>query len=371
MTGYCEDLLNHIDDVAEGNSPGKKMHLTGFLKMLFCCQNSTAAVVNDGNDDGTGHTRPMRVKFQRRPGESAIQDDDNCDVNRIPVYDEFTLPGWLYRQSSFFISDNEIRKYCADASRTVSVRGSNPATQLMAEHYNNFVAHANAILKSINDALVTRMATNFGENITIGSSAGKVINIPQDTSLQILNDGIVELLADLRENENCDDVCMVGNGLMANYELVDGDRMGLPTMFFDKSTAAIWGQNAFGVFANGSVKFLGTNRYAGNFGGEKGGSIFFTAPFPIQEFNNCSADCVNDLMFDVQLKYIDCPQNIMLNGVSTPVGRGWQVIMSKYFQLFVMPENLYENDDELYGTNGTLLYFATNDEVSPGAYAYA
>jgi len=370
MNGYCEALLLNIEQVAEGNAPGQKMHLSGFTKMLFCCQNSSASVLNDATPD-SGHVRNLTVKFQRRPGESSIQDEDNCDVNRIPVYDEFGLPGWLYRQTSWFIPDNEIRKYCDDASDTVNV--GDPATPMMTEHYNTYVQHANALLRSINEALVTRMATNFGENVTIGSADGKVINLPQDVTKQILNDGVVELLSDLRENEICEDICIVGNGLMANYELVNGDRMGLPTMFFDKATRAIWGENAFGAFTAGSVKFLGTNRYAGAFGGPKGDSIFTVVPFPYQEFNECADPdgCLRDLMFDMQLRYISCPQTIDLNGVPTAVGRGWQVILSKYFQLFVMPSNLYENDDELFGTNGTLLYFATNDANSPGAYAYA
>jgi hypothetical protein len=88
-----------------------------------------------------------------------------------------------------------------------------------------------------------------------------------------------------------------------------------------------------------------------------------TVPFPVQEFNECAdpEGCLNDLQLDMQLKYIDCPTTIDLNGVPTAVGRGWQVILSKYFQLFTMPANLYAAGDELAGTNGTLRYVATNN----------
>lgn len=369
--GFCPALLDHIDDVAEGNSPGKKMHVAGFLKMLFCCQNSSASVLNDATPD-SGHTRPLTVKYRRRPTVAMhVQDDDNCDVNRIPAYNEINLPGWLYRQTAFFLADDTVRKYCEDASRTVQT--GQPATPVMREVFDLIVEHANVLLKSINTALVTSMATKFGTNITIGSDAGKVINIDQDRDVRILNDGLTELLADLRENEICDDVCLVGGGLVANLSLCGQDDECLPPFFFDKDSQSIWGINSFGAFAKGSVKFLGTNRFAGAFGGEKGGSMFMTLPLPIGEFNQCAdpEGCLRDLQFDMQMKYQDCPGEVILNGVPTAVGRGWIVILSKYFNMWVQPEDLYDDADDLDGTNGTMLYYATNDAGSTGAYAYA
>lgn len=379
--GFCPALLTHIDDVAEGNSPGRKMHTSGFLQSLFCCQNSSASVLNDATPD-SGHLRPLTVAYRERPTVAAhVQDVDDCDVNRVPVRKEFTLPNWLYRQTSFFLDDGTIRQYCDDASETVEV--GQPATPMMREIFDLFIEHANVLLKSINTALVTRMATGFGENVTIGSDAGKVININKNGADMTLNDGIVEILADLRENEMCDEPCIVGGGLMSNYEIarmaaccsqagVDANRLGIPKLFFDKDTQTIWGQDSFAVIAPGSVKFLGYNRFGGRWSGEKGGSIFFTAAFPVNEFDCPDVEgCLRDLMFDVQMKYIDCPQEISINGVMTAVNRGWQIIISKYFQLFIQPVNLYAAADDLFGTNGTLLYFATNESDSPGGYAYA
>lgn len=382
--GYCPALLRHINDVAEGNAPGKKAHISGFMRMLFCCQNSSVSPVNDGNE-ADGHVKTLTVKYRQRPVASHVTDEDTCELNRIPTYSEWNLPSLLYRQTSFFLADSEIQKYCNDASRAASLGGG--ATGFMKEHFDIYIEHVNILMKAINTALVTEMATQFGDNVTTGSSAGKVININRAGHDLTLNDGVIELMNDLRENENCDDVCMVGGGIISAYDAarptiglsqagVDGGRLAWPGVFFDKDTQTIWGQDSFGVFAKGSVKFLGRNRYAGNFGGAKGQSIFLTIPFPVGEFAGCVdfLQCLRDLRVDVQMRYIDCPTEIDVQGVPTTVNRGWQVILSKYFNLWVQPTTAYDATDPLEGTNGTLKYFAMNDckdcDDTVGAYAY-
>lgn len=382
--GYCPALLRHINDVAEGNAPGKKAHVSGFLRMLFCCQNSSVSPVNDGNN-ANGHVQGLTVKYRQRPVAAHVTDEDNCELNRIPAYSEWSLPTLLYRQTSFFVSDAEIQKYCADASASASIGAA--ATGFMREHFDVYIEHVNILMKQINEALVTEMATQFGDNVTTGSNTGKVININRQGNDLTLNDGIIELLNDLRENENCDDVCVVGGGIISAYDIarptiglsqagVDGSKLSWPGVFFDKATQTIWGQDAFGVFAKGSVKFIGRNRYAGPFGGAKGNSIFLTVPFPVGEFAGCTdfLECLRDLRVDVQMRYIDCPTEIEVNGTPTTVNRGWQVILSKYFNMWVQPTNAYASTDPLEGTNGTLLYYAMNEcrdcDDSTGAYAY-
>ena len=89
---------------------------------------------------------------------------------------------------------------------------------------------------------------------------------------------------------------------------------------------------------------------------------------------------MRNLIFDLQLKYIDCPTTVTVNGVNTTVNRGWEVIISKEFALWVQPTDAYAASDELAGSNGTLKYFvtnaadagaSTNSSVPLGAYAYA
>ena len=371
--GYCPALLRHVTEVANGNSAVGKIHVAGFLKMLFCCQNSSVNPINDGFQSNS-HRKTLTVAYRQRPTLSHVQDTDDCDINRIPTKAEWTLPNLLHKQTTFYISDSEIQQYCDEASRTVMV--GLPATAMMQEHFSLFVEHANILLKAINDELVAEMSTQFGKNVTTNSEFAKAINIARNGQTVNLTDGIIEMMNDLRENEICDDPCMVGGGLMASYDMIrmaqglsqsgiDASRLPIPSFWYDKETQNVWGTDSVGVFAKGSVKFLSYNKYLGAFAGSKGSSIFFTAPFPVNEFTGCvdMLQCLRDLRLDVQMKYIDCPTVVDVNGVPTTVNRGWQVILSKEFQLWVQPNttNEYAAGDPLYQTNGTLLYEISNN----------
>jgi hypothetical protein len=206
-----------------------------------------------------------------------------------------------------------------------------------------------------------------------------VINIAQNPGY-ILDDGVVALLQDMRENEICEDVAIVGGGLYSAFDIsriaaccnsagFDISKYGAPQFYFDKQTSPIWGTNAIGAFQYCAAKFISRNRYVGAFAGQKGGSYFFTMPLPVNEYC-CLDDNLKDLIFDVQMRYFDCPTTIDINGVPTQVDRGWQVIISKYFHLWVVPKDGYNAGDPMENTNGTLKYYVMNEPTSGGAYAY-
>lgn len=371
MTGFCPSLLYHINDIAGENAPGRKMHVAGFLAMLFCCQNSGVSPVND--PFANGHTRGLQIKYSRRPVLSDVQTEDNCDINTQPGYLEWTLPTLLHRQITFHIEDQLITQYCIDASRMRNTGA--PATQVMQEVYERIVEHANILMRSINVALVTAQATEFGENVTTGTPT-KQININSDGTKFILDDGIVEMMQDILENEICGEPCMVGGGIFSNYNQaqaiaccnsagLDYSKSGIPRFFFDKDTQSIWGANSVGVFAPGSTKFISRNKFVQGFAGQKGTSFFTTLPLPVQEFG-CADDCLRDLVLDMQLRYNDCP--VTDENVGT-VERGWAVTLSKDFNLWTQPDNAFQSGDPLEGTNGTLKYFVGNSSYSGGAYS--
>jgi len=377
-TGYCPALLRHIDDIAAGNAAANKMHVAGFLAMTFCCQNSTVSPINDGNQSN-GHFKTLTVKYRKRPTSSDVQSVDNCEINRIPGYEEWTLPNLSFKSTSWFLSDEEIRKYCDEASQLRSAGAAVPS--IMNEHYSILLEHANILMSEINKAVVTSAGSQFGDNVTTGSSTGKVINISRNGDQVILDNGIVEMMRDIQENEICGEPCMVGGGLLAAWDIANGaaccnaagidtGRLGVPKFFFDKHSQSIWGENTAGLFAPGSVKFLGFNQYGGNFAGPRGSSYFATIPMPVSAFGCNAEDCLKDLVFDLQMRYVDCPTTIDVADVPTEVNRGWQFILSKKFALWVQPDDQYPSGDELEGTNGTLKYFFTNTTSSAGAYAY-
>lgn len=376
--GYCPALLRTIEEVAGDNAPSRKLHNAGFLAMLQCCQNSSVNPVNDAYDDTTGHQRTLTVSYRQRPTLDDVQEDDNCDINRIPVKLEWNLPGLTHASSSFFLSDEEISKFCEEASRMRTI--GTPPTQIMEEHYGLFLETANIVMKKMNQDLVTEMATQFGNNVTTGSDTGKVINIDRNGDQFILDNGVIDIMRDIQENEICGEPCIVGGGLWASYNAaraiaccnaagMDLSRAGVPRSFFDKDTQTIWGENSMGLFAPGSVKLIERLKYKRSFaGGPKGTSYFFTAALPIGEFG-CADPC-QVTTFDVQLRYIDCPTEIDVNGTPTTLNRGWQVIVSKNYALWVQPTNAYKNGDELDVTNGTLKYWISNEASGGGSYGY-
>lgn len=370
--GFCPELLYHINEIAGENAPGRKMHVAGFLAMLLCCQRSNVSPVNDPFEGG--HIRPLQIKYTRRPVLSDTQTVANCDINAQPGYLEWTLPSLMYRSYSFHIADNLIRQYCIDASRMRTVGA--PPTQVMQEVYERIVEGANIVLRGMNVDLVTAMATEFGGNTTLGGDdGGKLINIPRNGNDYVLDNGVVELMQDMLENEICGEPCIVGGGTFSAYEQaralsccssagMDISRFNAPAFFFDKDTQTIWGADSIGVFAPGSVKLISRNLYGGNWAGTRGLSTFLTLPLPVNEFG-CADECLRDLIFDVQIRYNDCPVDDGNGGTLQP---GWQVIISKYFGLWVQPTNAYQAGDPLENTNGTLKYFVKNTTYSGGAY---
>lgn len=375
--GYCPALLRTIEEVAGDNAPSRKLHNAGFLAMLQCCANSTVNAVNDGYDD-SGHERPLTVSYRRRPTLDDVQEEDNCDINRIPTKLEWNIPALNFASSSFYLSDEELRKYCEDASRTRSI-GSPPST-IAQEHYELFKETANIVMKKVNRDLVTEMATQFGENVQTGSATGKVINIDRDGDQLILDNGLIDMLRDFQENEICGEPCLVGGGLFSAYEMgrvaaccnaagFDLSRIGIPRFFFDKDTQLIWGPNSVGAFAPGSVKMIERMMYKGFFNRPKNGSEFFTAPLPIADFG-CADPC-QVTEFDVQLKGIDCPTEVEGPNGPITVNRGWLVIVSKRYGLWVQPDDAYPAGDELENTNGTLKYFFSNTASGGSSYPYA
>lgn len=376
--GFCPALLRTIDAVNRENSPTRKLHNAGFLSMLNCCANDSVNPIHDGTDD-FGHTRALTVSYRERPLVSQVSDEDTCDNDIVPQKKEWTLPGYNYASLSQYISDATVRAFCEEASRERSI--GTPATRVMNEVYDLFLQSANTVMKKVNQDLVTDMLTQFGDNVTTGSSAGKSINFDRGAGGLILDNGMIEVMRDILENEICGTPCMVGGGIWTGYEMakliaccnqagLDISRLNMPKIFFDKDTQNIWGENSLGVFAPGSLAFLEYMQYKRSFsGGPKGaGSYFFTAPLPVNEFG-CADDC-QAIEFDVQLKYYDCPTEITSGGGTITVPRGWQIIVSKTYALWVQPTTGFQAGDELEGTNGTLKYFATNHADTGAGYAY-
>lgn len=372
--GYATPLLTHISAVA-GTNPAKKLTPLGMLSAVLSSQDGSAELLNSRYD--SGHTKDLTVKFRKRVLESAVLDTaPDCENGATPVYNEFGLPSLLYRTYQLFVPDSLIRQYTKDTSEFVTLDGGvaniRKQTNAMKEVYEMLIEGGGAVLKSINKSLVTQMSTQFGVNTVTGNNATRALSFSLGTTG--MNDAMVQLISDWRENELNDSVIIVGNGAFANYDMIrqimsNGpsaqgiNQAGLanmiPKVYFDKDTRSVWGANQCGVFEKGSLHLLSRNEYAGSFGRTIANSTFFTMALPVNEYS-VPVESLDKLVFDIQVKEFDCATNLTINGAAvTTSGPGVLINMSKQFKLFTKPGNLFEATDPLFGTNGTLRYTLT------------
>jgi hypothetical protein len=365
--GFVPNLLQHLKSVAGSAYPGAKITAPGYLKMLLADASPGVQIVNEGWNGDDGHFREMKVKYRTRGIEDNTSEEDNCDVDVIPVYKEADVSLRFYRQVGIYLDDATIARYMAEASKTVTV--GKPATAMMNETLGAIYEQLNGLFQGIDGDLVGVQALNFGKNARTGLNTSTSINLNKDSSTTDLTDGFGRILADLVENEISGNPIIVGSGLFNNFDVqkamlgsnqsvVDISRFPYE-FFYDKKTTTGWGSNQIGVFEKGAVKLLHRNKYKGAFAGTKGTSTFFTmSPNVVDQFGASLAP----FTLDAQLKYYDCPTDLQVNsyGGTRTIQRGWALVVSAYYDQFNIPSDAYASADALTGNNGTLRYTITN-----------
>jgi hypothetical protein len=223
------------------------------------------------------------------------------------------------------------------------------------------------LIQKIDKNLLAAQSAKWGVNAASGLSTARAVNFSNTPNI---NDGIVKLISDYQFNEVAGVPQIVGNGIVTNYDIlqrlkISTDNGGFGSnpvnVYNDVNTVSAWGPNHFGVFVPGLVSFVDYQKYAGNFGGYKGGSYFFTMPVPVL----LAGGRLAKLVFDCQLKYDDCPTDNS--------GRGYSLLVSKYYGLWNAPDDIYKATvlevpnvspaipgDRLEGFNGSMHYLATS-----------
>jgi len=372
--GYCEALLLHLESIAGTNYPGKKVTVPGFLNMLISQADRPFAAANQG-----GHYKDVRVKYMPRTGSANVSTTDTCSVDFVPAYLETTVSVDNVAQTGVWVSDDTVRQYCEDASRTVAV--GQPATAMMTEHLNSVLHAMNGIYQKMENVLTS--AVTWGDHVATGSNAAVTVNIEQDGTLNDLGTGLTKLLMDAETNEFCGAPYMVGplGSKMHAYSLQNKYKALAPGEGFDPAmmaanagfaffasgqAAATWGNaNALGMFAPGSAHLIERLDNVGSFAGQRGSSFFTTI---IDPRTQCwTPGGLGNIQFDLQVKYIDCPDDLgRLNGggaidpTELTAARGYALIIKKRYGLFQTPAAAYAVGDRLEGSNGALLYTITN-----------
>lgn len=354
--GYCEALLMHLKSVNPQNYPGTKVTPGGMVQML---QQTPTNRINETFMNG--HKRQGRVKYKVRSVISQVSTSRSCDYNIVPVYKETTADVNQFVQLGIRIDDITIRQYCEDASRTV--QAGTPPTTLMAEHLDSILHIFNGLIEKMDTVLLTAMVANFGINVRTGNNATAAINISKDLQIQSLTQGLVQILADYQDNELAGTPNVVGSGLFRNFHMLQQfkqmDFSGINTQaqmnqfnfFYDRKASTIMGTNQIAVVAPGSVQMIEWMQNVGAFAGDKGSSFFGTLTDPYF-----------GIRWDYQFKYVDCPTTYTnaYSGATATIDRGWLLLISKNYDMFVTPSDAYDGADVLHGVNGLLRYTISN-----------
>lgn len=373
--GYCEALLLHLDSIAGENYPGQKVTIPGFLNMLVT-QPDRPTPIQDGYSGG--HYKTVNVKYMPRTTVNQVSTADTCAVDVIPAYKETSVSVANIAQTGVWITDDTVRQYCEEASRTVAV--GLPPTQLMTEHLRSILHAMNGIYQKMENVLTTSMASNFGKHVATGSNAAVTVNITQSGDNNVLTAGMIKLLTDYAANEGCGIPNFVGalGGLMHSYAIqkqmnalgmgngVDYGALTTDFQFYASGqTGTTWGAQHVGMFAPGSVHLVERQDNVGAFAGQRGSSFFTTIVDPRTQ---CwTPNGLGNISFDLQVKYVDCPEDLgsnITNGyiseASVASARGYLLLIKKRYGLFVQPTDAYDGADRLAGVNGTHRYAMTN-----------
>jgi hypothetical protein len=358
-------LLQHLKVLAGANDPSIKITPSGFLKLAVDHTPSIGIADHERLrlNNGLGQLRDISLWTYSRSSPAMVTEERDCSTGGEAIRKEFTLSAPYYAQRSFTLGDNYLERYAEDAVQTVQA-GTAP-TPLMSELMLAILAEANAIVGKMDQRLLA--AATFGKNVTNNASS-KNVNIQKDALTYDLTDGISSLIADAQTNELYGTLLIAGSGLMHLYEMrrhlsttMDSNADGY-LWYHDIYAKAVWGDNAIGVFAPGTIGLIDVNRMLGFRQRNYGTYQSFQLPIPIET----TAGVATTLMFDIELRFQDCPTEIADRcGYGTyTIPAGWSVTISKTYGLYQLPTTIYDCGDRLTDTNGALKYVVTNNATS-------
>jgi len=365
--GFSLGLLNFSQDVNKGADPAYKVHPKGFLSKLYVADDPAAIKY----DAGQGHIQPVKVKRKQRFTPDVTSTTPSCDVTNTNPYleDEVSVTG--FRQFAFHISNETISQFDKYASAPASVGN----TRLMFEFMDTLRSGANALLTAVNRDLITTGLAAIGDHRATGNNTAVALNLPLSTATNPLNQGLNKLHYDYKFNGFNEKPQVVGAGLMAMHMMQQAskspDQSGINTriqaagidFWWDEDVALISGNaERILVYEPNAVQLIEVRKYQGMmWSNPPGASIFGGLVLPMLAFDGVN---VRQIMvyFDYQLRFNDCAEEIgYVNGVEgVTLQPGYNMIVSKTFDLYPIPSNAYRTGDILDGNRGSLAYTTTN-----------
>jgi hypothetical protein len=344
---------------------------SGLLGALLTPENlSYASQTRLANDNGTGHTREVRIATKQRltADDNPDLEMDGCEFGDEMPYLEETVTITQQSAAGFTISEAQIRLYPDLVSRLQAITGTNiPAQMVMIgrmmpegrqiiqairEVTFNFALSYNSLVQKMNKILLNDFVSKVGnwrggastksyevQTANAYASGGGSINpgalfrFKQDLRSQMLQGNAHTISGwgalDRVVAQNSEYFGQGANGveygsLVANANLIS-------RYFVDENIASVLGSedNAL-IFMPGSANFLPYLKYVGTFG-RIGTMDRFTMPVPI----------VPGLEVDVKILPNECDEI-------------YEIKFGLHYELYIPEMDLFKSTDLLAGVNGTL-----------------
>ena len=302
LTSLSDNLINNPQNVAI---------MGGTLAALTDPSNMRAGqIIRQANDNGTGHSKEVRVVYKQRQLPSDVADVKSCTSEVTMNYTEETLTVNNFKQVSFNMSEAQLRTYCESYSSLVSITGANQpgmiaeraagigaaqgALSVVRELYNDIQLSTNALIQAVNDDLLTQIQASAGN--WYGGTANPSYTV-EGADGSIYAAGLFQMKQNyMNTGFNGAPIIIGGSGALQRVWMNDSryfgqganginfstvrDNTGLAEFYFDpNANTRLGGPEGAIVFAPGSIVFTPFLEYVGQFG-NIGTMTRFTAPLP-------------------------------------------------------------------------------------------
>lgn len=343
---------------------------SGLLGAVLTPENlSYATQTRLANDNGTGHTREVRVATKQRltADDNPDLEMDGCEFGDEMPYLEETVTITQQSAAGFTISEAQIRLFPDLVSRLQAITGTNIPAQMVMIGRNmpegrqiiqairevtfNFSLSYNSLVQKINKVLLNDFVSKVGkwrggdvtktyevQTANAYSSGGGSINpgalfkFKQDLRSQMLQGNAHTISGwgalDRVVAQNAEFFGQGANGvdygsLVTNTNLIS-------RYFVDENIDAVLGSEDDAlIFMPGSANFLPYLKYVGTFG-KIGTMDRFTMPVPI----------VPGLEVDVKILPNECDEI-------------YEIKFGLHYELYIPEMDLFKPTDLLAGVNGT------------------
>jgi hypothetical protein len=360
----CPAILTSLSDNLINNSANVNIH-GGTLAALNDPSNlSTGTIIRQANNDGTGHSKDVRIVYKQRLTAEDTVTTKTCDFDGPLPYLEIPFSVTQYRGVSFSMTEEQLRVYCAAYSELVTLTGSTDPNQIVQrangigraggalavvrEMFNDFQLAANALIQSMNQDLVTSIAGTFGAWYGNAGVIGTETYAVEDSANgSLIPKGLFTMKqAYMNSGFNGAPIVIGGGGALQRVWMNDSryfgqaangldystvrNNTGIAQFYFDPNItgAPLTSVNSAIVFAPGSLVYTPFLQYVGSFG-DIGIMKRFTMPIPGLPQVRC----------DVRILPDECNEL-------------YKVVMECYFDVFAAPTNMFKSDDDNYNING-------------------